>query len=86
MAGHALVLNDRNVAGERHRHRWHPSCECGRWHGINAETVDKAAEQYRAHRRKEAREDRIRLRRRHRDRLPQPQAVTPAHLLPEALR
>lgn len=79
---HRLVLVDRCAGGDRHIHRWKPSCSCGRWWGINARTRAKARTQFAGHF-SAAKGEKLKTRRRV---SPGPQPLTPEHLLPEALR
>lgn len=76
MTEHRLVLADRCAGGERHIHRWTPSCSCGKWWGINARTRDKAAKQWRRHA----------VKKKSSGRGAHPHELTPEHLLPDALR
>lgn len=75
---HCLVLHDRcSPDAKRHIHRWVPTCSCGKWWGIAARSIDKAARQYRNHALNAGREVTTG---------PVPAPVTPDHLLPAALR
>lgn len=81
MTVHRLNLVDRNLDGNRHRHRWRAECSCGEWTGKNRRRKAEAIEQHDEHvehRTNEAQGRRV-------DGYG-PKPLTPASRLPDELR